>query len=80
MDHVCPKKKKKINQRISEEVGRGLMSGRSHPIFLFLNENMRRHSRGLLVKCEKSEPPMGLKKRRSRDAELKKEVKAQMSR
>ena len=55
------------------------MTGCSHSIFIFLNENIRRHSRGILVKCERSESPPGPKEWRSPDAELKREGKAQMS-
>lgn len=55
------------------------MKGCSHSISIFLNENMRRHSRGRLVKCERNESPTGPKERRRADAELKREGKAQMS-
>lgn len=71
--------KNKVIQSISEEVGRSLMKGCSHSIFTFFNQNMR-HSRGILVKCERSESPTGPKEWRSPDAKLKRVGKAQMSR
>jgi len=56
------------------------MKGCSCSIFMFLNENTRRHSRGILVKRERSESPTGPKEWRTPHAELKREGKAQMSR